>query len=110
MRLPSVRTIEAGLGVPRATAKLIRHRLEECRQVFPCRVAPTLQAIDHLIDRHGVEYLPSRQDTFHVALGIDYVNQGDPYRATVIFDLARESFLIGCWGDLVERFPRRFGS
>lgn len=34
--------------------------------------------------------------------GVTYLNMGDAYADTIIFDSRTEQFRIGCWGDVVE--------
>jgi hypothetical protein len=41
--------------------------------------------------------------------GLEYVNMGDPYDTTLIYDLSTGRFYVGAWGDWVERYPKRFG-
>lgn len=109
MRLPSVKTIQEGLGVDSQVARGVRRVLEDYSDGLTCNATAALSRVDDLIGGHGVEYLRSRTDTFREARGVEYVNMGDPYRATVMFDLESERFIIGCWGDVVERDSRRFG-
>lgn len=40
--------------------------------------------------------------------GISYINMGDAYAATVIYDSRSDRFTIGAWGGIVERHPNRF--
>ena len=35
--------------------------------------------------------------------GVSYINMGDTYSTTVLFDTRTEQFSIGCWGDIAER-------
>jgi hypothetical protein len=111
MRLPSVKTIEKILRCDNFAAKAIRGAMESFRDNGENSrdLRRSLQVIDSIIDGHGVEFLRSNQDTIHAFHGLEYVNMGDPYRATVLFDHASQSFSVGCWGDVVERNPRRFG-
>lgn len=39
--------------------------------------------------------------------GITYLNMGDPYEYTVLFDSRNERFSTGCWGDMVEHLERQ---
>lgn len=39
--------------------------------------------------------------------GISYLNMGDTYDATILFDSRNERFSIGCYGDVVERLERQ---
>ncbi len=60
-------------------------------------VARWLEAIDALVYwSHGVESLhPDRPDIW-------YLNAGDTYDTTLIFDAGQDKAWAGCWGDLVE--------
>jgi len=40
--------------------------------------------------------------------GLSYLNTGDSYDLTILFDSRRERFFIGSWGDFVERNPILF--
>jgi hypothetical protein len=106
MRLPSVKTIER-LGCKCPTA--VRRVMEDYRDDKTCNAGMALGRIDELIGGHGVEVLRSRQDTLREFHGLEYVNMGDAYALTVLFDYARGTFYVGCWGDWVERYTERFG-
>lgn len=47
----------------------------------------------------GVEYIPAGKGS--KSPSIEYVNTGDPYRATIMWTRGR--YRVGCWGDVVER-------
>lgn len=122
MRLPSVKAIAATFDVTMERARQVRKLLEAVRdeharlvlekgRVFSVeyhridvRAFHTLEEISPLIGGHGVEALRPRNPLEHVY----YINQGDAYRATIIWDAMREQFRISSWGDMVERYPRRF--
>lgn len=63
---------------------------------------------DKILGGHGVEYIADPRDckTSH---GISYVNMGDPYIPTVMYDHNSKCFRWGCYGDLIERHHIRFG-
>jgi hypothetical protein len=65
--------------------------------------------MDAVYETFGVEYIRSRNDTFHEVRGIEYLNTGYPYTNTVLYDHNSRMFSIGKWGDIVERNERRFG-
>ena len=109
MRLPSIKTIETGLSVDHRTAMRVHKEMTDLRNGRTPDERVALQCIDDLIGGHGVEYIRSSQDTMRKADGLEYVNMGDPYRATVLFDHAAGTFYVGCWGDWTERYPGRFG-
>jgi hypothetical protein len=112
-RLPSVKTIrerlrwldKTSMGAA-AAARFIRKTMEAAD---PSRA---LRAMDNAIDTYGVEYIPSHQDSLtdsRYVYGLEYLNTGDPYIPTVIYDWGTGSWKIEAWGDIVERSPRRFG-
>ena len=57
---------------------------------------------------YGVEILRSADDTMHSFEGISYLNSGDTYGGTIMYDHGRGKWILGCWGGIVERYPRRF--
>jgi len=69
-----------------------------------------LEALDEAFGSrtYGVEYIAHKGDTFTVSRGIVYLNVGDPYRTTLMLNLDTGKWSIGCWGDIVERYPNRY--
>jgi hypothetical protein len=65
-----------------------------------------LAIADKFMNCHGVEYIKSSTDTMHASEGLEYVNTGDTYRATLIYDCLSECFYAKCWGDIVEKDQR----
>lgn len=64
----------------------------------------TLDLADKMLDGFGRTYLfPSGGGN-----GVSLVNMGDTYNTTLMFDFAKDKFIVGSWGDLVEAQPRRF--
>ena len=121
MRLPSIKTIrdriERPYRLPDGTAEAIRAILE-CKNVEAvcelsaaasrmfgaCYYRPALQtvkleAINDLMDAHGVEFIPAGNNKRSPS--IEYVNVGETYRDTVLWTRGR--YIVGCWGDIVER-------
>jgi len=41
--------------------------------------------------------------------GISYLNMGDTYDQTIMFDSRSDRFWVGCWGDFVERYGDELG-
>ena len=68
----------------------------------------TLANISDIIDGFGVEYVPSKLDTYSRAVGLEYVNMGDTYRPTIIYDRMTKRFTCESWGGIVETQPRSF--
>lgn len=57
-----------------------------------------LVRVDSLLHGHGVEYTQNAEQDV-VAM---YVNMGDTYNATIIYDCLAGKFYVGTWGDWVE--------
>lgn len=123
-RLPSVKTLESVLRVDRTVAKKVRLALEgpgalpvdhdKYRQHYnpPSKLDRMLDAVNLLVEGFGIE--PIRQAGGDcggywgdiVAL---YVNTGDTYSGTVLFDVDRDTFYAtdyGTWVETAERTHR----
>ena len=62
-----------------------------------------LELANELIGGYGVEYIAHRNDTPWRSYGLQYVNMGDTYAATIIFDWKSQRFRWPVsWGDIVE--------
>lgn len=69
-----------------------------------------LSIMNKALETFGVEYIASRQDTYNNGEGLQYLNTGDPYIETIIYDEGMGTWLISTYGDLVEKHPERFGT
>ena len=67
-----------------------------------------LEVVDGLMDGNGVEYIDSHADTMRSQDGLSYVNMGDTYDTTLLYDHKTGRFSVGSWGDIVEKQPARF--
>jgi hypothetical protein len=95
---PSVARMVKFLGVTKEQATELKELMNEGY------VHRTLNLADKMLDGCGREYLePSDGGN-----GVDYVNMGETYATTFMFDFAKDKFIVGSWGDLVETQPRRF--
>jgi hypothetical protein len=66
------------------------------------RVTVALHAINELVEGHGVEGLgPGRSGDY--APPYEYINTGDTYSTTLIYDRDKDRLFIGSWGDIVEK-------
>ena len=122
MRLPSIKTLESAFpGKGRGLRKLLesaaavkRHpaaiRLRE-----DCLHAPSLHdlrlhALNGEAETFGVEYIAHRDDGWRVddQYGIEYLNTGDTYTATLLFDHHKQTWRVCSWGDIVEARPNHY--
>lgn len=110
-------TAKPGTPIPGPSLKTLDERLnlggEEGKSLKYFMQAGQLQAAldyaDELLGGSGIEYIESQQDTMRRREGLSYVNMGDTYDTTLIYDHKTGRFYVGAWGDWVERYPKRFG-
>jgi hypothetical protein len=98
---PSVKTL-SHIVTP-AEAKRLRDLMETSS------VLSVLRAASRMMDGFDVEYIASSSDTMRRQDGLEYVNMGDTYDTTLIYDHGKGRFLVTSWGDIVERDHKRFG-
>jgi len=68
-----------------------------------------LIVVNKIIDGHGVEALADRDDNSSSYLPhAIYINTGDTYSPTILFDYHTRNFSLTTWGDYVERHPKWF--
>lgn len=113
--VPSMKTLERLRG---AADKCTRGDADEILQCLRFalegkRVGIALQECNVLLDGHGVELLCEGGHTSpQLASGGDilaaYVNLGDTYATTILYDYVNQRFHVTSWGDWYERYERRF--
>ena len=106
-RLPSVKTLCARLGCDPTIAGAVRYVLSRDPRT-DLEINDTLKTVSVLLHGYGVEYAPSKQDTHGEGRGLEYVNMGDTYRPTIIYDCLHGRFVCASWGDIVESKRNRF--
>jgi hypothetical protein len=92
---PAVKTLVDGLRISKADAQ----KLKDMMDTGAPRI---LQTADKMMNGNGVERISG------VGGGLMYVNMGDTYDTTLIYDYKTNRFVVSSWGDIVERQPRRF--
>lgn len=68
----------------------------------PSKLELKLEAINEVLEGFGIEYIESSNDDFNDSQGLSYVNLGDTYVNTVIFDHSDNTWNYCSWGDIVE--------
>ena len=106
-RLPSVKTLCARLGCDSTIAGAIRYVLSREPRT-DLKINDTLKTVSVLLHGYGVEYVPSKLDAHSKGRGLEYVNMGDSYKPTILYDCLRKRFICASWGDIVESEPARF--
>lgn len=78
-----------------------KERIRECYSK-PTTLDIQLHVLNDLIGGFGVEYIGHKDDSYTRIYGLDYINLGDTYRYTIIFDHAKGKFILSTIGDLIE--------
>jgi len=117
MNLPSIKTLDAAFpGKGKEIRMLleqktnttdyesVRHWITQCwsKPKYPERL---MLALNEIIEGHGVEAIwGPESDTWPEAA---YVNTGDCYNATLMYDYRDKRVRVTTVGDFVERNPKR---
>lgn len=96
-RYPSIKTLMQIKDVTREDATAIRAIMAGPGK--DANGATRLQRIDAVLRTFGVEHTPRGHNKKSPA--IHFCNTGDTYATTVM--KVRGRFVVGCWGDIVER-------
>jgi hypothetical protein len=85
--------------------------LEEWRQarLYEPSITPEtkMRAIDVLLGTFGTEAIFGADDCMRPIL--EYCNAGDAYAPTILYDYPRGRYVLGTWGDWIERYGERYG-
>lgn len=99
--------LDAFPQMPRATAKILYCEMKTCKT--SADVDWALDLANFHLGGHGVESIKDDGwEPHYLDIGLLYVNMGDPYKPTLMFDTRTVRFLVGNWGDYIERHARRF--
>lgn len=117
MRAPSLKTLRQQLSryagkmtfSVETTAKMIRLMILD----IPDHHKMIDRVLDHcntLLHGYGVESIQGHEqiDRYYYNIHILYVNMGDTYEPTILYDTLKERWYCCSWGDIVEANPRRF--
>ena len=80
------------------------------RRVRECYNAPSdtdviLYAINDLLGGYGVESTPYEIGAMHDGEFIEYINFGDSYATTIVWNPSKDRFEINTWADVYEISP-----
>ena len=85
-----------------ATAKYVRGMYSSPYYSRIWRVTVALHGMNEIMGTHGVEALgPGRSGDY--APPYEYLNMGDPFVSTLIFNRSAHALRIGSWGNIAER-------
>lgn len=71
----------------------------------PSLIELKMHAANQILESHGTEAIFGENNIKWPSM--EYVNTGDAYATTLIYDYTRSRFLIMCWGEWVEREERQ---
>lgn len=119
---PPVKKIAEALNIDATKAKLIRAVIKGERSPLDVNVAPLtvawsekcyhapklreciVKACDEIAGTYGAEVIDPQEDWKEGYPRLEYLNTGDTYSATLIFDFDTMRVYIASWGDVAERF------
>lgn len=79
----------------------VKKWVDQCYNM-PSKLELKLEAINEILEGYGVEYIESTSDNFDSPEGLSYINLGDTYTPTVIFDHGSNKFKYCSYGDIIE--------
>lgn len=106
MNLPSVKTLQRiNGGISRITAQTLRLRLDLCKVLGPERDWSAERTLD------GCACVLNSAGSVEALFGPDsctrpvllYINLGDTYDTTLLYEPSKNRFSVGSWGDYAER-------
>lgn len=108
MRGPSAKAIHAHLGrwLTQPQARQLKRAMSGAETQD--EVDAVLDLANVLLSAHGVEAIraDAQVDRYYYDIVALYVNMGDPYVPTVLYDTEREKFEAASWGDWLEAQQR----
>jgi hypothetical protein len=95
MRLPSLKTIATNFNyLNEDDVKEVRRILENyCHRPIVC-----LKKLNPVLEGCGIEYISDVADDQHDCHGLEYINMGDTYVSTFIYDHTTQRLFISCLG------------
>lgn len=86
---------------PYDDAAFIKKTIDES-SLRPKDAVATLETINKVIEAHGVDSVEYNDEVYAV-----YINTGDMYNATVLYDVMEQEFYLTTLADFIEKKDRR---
>ena len=104
---PSIKIISGFFGITRGQAQLIRSVMDSATNNKA--IDSAMGSLNTLLEGYGVEAFRGEwwTNVFWLDINLLYVNMGDTYTGTILYDPQAERFILSSWGDFVERHPER---
>lgn len=114
MNTPSIKTLELVFGERAKEAKLVLTTdlyttyksvidSKKCHYNPPSKVMCIMAALNEIAETYGVESFSEPGDYDPNKIYVDYLNTGDSYNATLLYD---GRFKVTSVGDYIERHPK----
>jgi len=110
----SKETVKTLLGIIRGkidpmTFQSVARWVNSCYNM-PSDVELKMEACNEVLSGYGVEAIRGKwRSSYHGDIVFTYVNMGDTYDQTVVFDCVKHEFHLTSWGDAVEHAPKYYG-
>ena len=117
---PSAKRIAEALAIELALAKRIKgmmlgdfnsKRIAEEENIpnrqYMDRPRRILSIANKYSDRFGVECILRKDDVFYLNI-VEYVNMGETYQDTLLYDYTTDRFYVTTWEDFVETREKQF--
>ncbi len=103
------KNIQKFLGLGEGEAKEITKELKRAAG-DPAAVDAILEKINERIGGFGVESIEGdyQVDRHYFNIVLLYVNKGDTYAETLLYETNTGTFYVGSWGDWVERKGKKY--
>lgn len=109
MATPSAKRIAEWLQINRWEATALKKLMQEVGQRQP-EVDAVMKAANAYMEAHGIEAIRGDYyvDGYWQDIVALYVNTGDTYNATLLYETEPERFVLTTWGDWVEAKQRKY--
>lgn len=98
------------LGLSASNATTMHRAMVEVERTGSPRAADAvLDDANRLLEGHGIEAINGKwHDHYYQDIVALYVNMGDTYNGTILYDAVKRKFYVTTWGDFVEAKSRAY--
>lgn len=117
MPVPNVKNLIEWLGPhfqheghdPVASARLLAAEIKSASTSK--QVDKVLELADQLLNANGIEAIrgSSHNNSYYQDIVGLYVNMGDTYEATLLYNAVVGRFVVTSWGDWVQSYTKKYG-
>jgi hypothetical protein len=92
-------------------SRILAHLIAQCDKLPPAKISEGMKQANELLRGHGVEAIHSgnhRRGYWGDIVAL-YVNMGDTYNATLLYDVLAKEFKVTTMGDWVQEYEQEHG-